>query len=132
MSNIMAFNEVIFPKIKKFYESSFKTLSEEKIDELFESSKYLNSELFESYLKKKLIKIRVIVRNGILYSGFDWYYITVPHGKWKININLFFIIYLFIYLFIHSFIYLLIIYSYIIYYYIYLFILINMFVVLVF
>ncbi|OUM65484.1 hypothetical protein PIROE2DRAFT_69087 [Piromyces sp. E2] len=79
MSNIMAFNEVIFPKIKKFYESSFKKLSEEKIDELFESSKFLNSELFESYLKKKLIKIRVIVRNGILYSGFDWYYITVPH-----------------------------------------------------
>jgi len=79
MSNIMAFNDIIFPKIQSFYENSFKSLSEEKIDELFESSSFLSSKLFESYLKKKLIKIRVIVRNGILYSGFDWYYITVPH-----------------------------------------------------
>ncbi|ORX54717.1 hypothetical protein BCR36DRAFT_321972 [Piromyces finnis] len=79
MSNIMAYNEVIFPKIKTFYENSFRCLSEEKVNELYESSKFLNSELFENYLKKKLIKIRVIVRNGILYSGFDWYYITVPH-----------------------------------------------------
>ena len=83
MSNIMAFNDIIFPKIQSFYENSFKSLSEEKIDELFESSSFLSSKLFESYLKKKLIKIRVIVRNGILYSGFDWYYITVPHGNFK-------------------------------------------------
>lgn len=82
MSNIMAFEDVIFPKIQKFYESSFRNLSEKKINELFESSKFLNNKLFENYLKKKLIKIRVIARNGILYSGFDWYYISVPHGKY--------------------------------------------------
>jgi hypothetical protein len=79
MSNIMAYEDIIFPKIHEFYESSFRVLSARKIGELYESSKFLNSQLFEKYLKNKLIKIRVIVRNGILYSGFDWYYITIPH-----------------------------------------------------
>ncbi|ORX85395.1 hypothetical protein BCR32DRAFT_265669 [Anaeromyces robustus] len=79
MSNILAFNDIIFPKIQDFYETSFKCLSEQKVNELYESAHFLNGQLFEKYLKKKLIKIRVIVRNGILYSGFDWYYITVPH-----------------------------------------------------
>jgi len=79
MSNILAFKDIIFPKIQNFYETSFKCLSEAKVNELYESSQFLNGQLFEKYLKKKLIKIRVIVRNGILYSGFDWYYITVPH-----------------------------------------------------
>jgi len=77
----MAYEDIIFPKIHEFYESSFRVLSARKIGELYESSKFLNSQLFEKYLKNKLIKIRVIVRNGILYSGFDWYYITIPHGK---------------------------------------------------
>jgi len=79
MSNIMAFEDVIFPKIQNYYENSFRNLSDKKVNELFESSKFLNKKLFEKYLKKKLIKIRVIARNGILYSGFDWYYISVPH-----------------------------------------------------
>jgi len=77
----MAFEEIIFPKIQDFYEDSFRNLSVKKIDELYESSKFLNNQLFEKYLRNKLIKIRVIVRKGILYSGFDWYYITIPHGN---------------------------------------------------
>ncbi|KAJ3041591.1 hypothetical protein HDV00_009068 [Rhizophlyctis rosea] len=72
LANLAYMREILIPKMVKFYGERFEGDVGVDIKTLNEAATHLDFLLFQNYIRRKAMKIRDIVRNGILFSGLDW------------------------------------------------------------
>lgn len=81
LSNATYFKQVMVPKFLMFYEDMFR--SELLLDGpvLKSTAEYLDTMLLSNYVKRKMAKIAMLIRNGILCSGLNWSTVSRISGE---------------------------------------------------
>ncbi|KAI8855299.1 hypothetical protein BC829DRAFT_378548 [Chytridium lagenaria] len=70
--NLAYLRDIVIPKLVALIELKFRTTVANEVQTLNDAVEYLDSILFNNYVRRKAMKISSLIRHGILYSGLDF------------------------------------------------------------